>query len=230
MKKILVISDGHGDIEKLKRLTQIAGECDAVIFGGDFAAFQKPETGLPFLNELLKLNKNIFAVLGNCDSPEFKIELKNADILIENSVKQFDELYLAGSGGGSKFTGTTPYERTDQELVSDLSQVKTLIEKKGGTLEGLILVCHNPPHGTKTDRVAPLVHVGSKGITEFIKTYKPMLVISGHIHEAFGTDKIGETVLLNPGALIENRYAIVDLDLIEKKYKIDISLKTLGNH
>ena len=64
--KLLIISDGHGDLEKLKRIKPVAGGVDALIFGGDFAAFKKIETGAPFLNELLKIHKNIFAVLGNC--------------------------------------------------------------------------------------------------------------------------------------------------------------------
>ena len=39
--KLLIISDGHGDLEKLKRIKPVADGVDALIFGGDFAAFKK---------------------------------------------------------------------------------------------------------------------------------------------------------------------------------------------
>lgn len=227
MIKILIISDGHGAVEKLSGLTKIAAQCDAVIFAGDFAAFQKPETGLPFLKELVKLHKHIFAVLGNCDPPEFEAELKKSGISVSASLKKFGELYFAGSGGGSKFTGTTPYERSDEELVSDLAPAAAEAEKAGGVLKNLILVCHNPPHGTKTDKVAPLVHVGSKGITQFIETYQPVLAVSGHIHESFAVDKIGNTVLVNPGALMEGRYAVAEVSCGNGNTEVHIDLKTL---
>ncbi len=212
MTKFLIISDGHGDVEKLRAVKKAAEASDAVIFAGDFAAFQKPETGMPFLTELLKLHTHIFAVLGNCDPQEFEAELKKAEISITNSLKKFNGFHFIGSGGGSKFTGTTPYERTDEELVSDLADVQQKAKnEKDGKIKNLILVCHNPPHGVKTDKVAPLVHVGSKGIRQFIERYRPILTVSGHIHEAFAIDKIGETVLINPGALMDGRYATAEI-------------------
>lgn len=223
--KLLIISDGHGDLEKLKRIKPVADGVDAIIFGGDFAAFKKIETGAPFLNELLKIHKNIFAVLGNCDAPEFEKKLKDAGVSITGEVKNFEGLIFAGSGGGSKFTGTTPYERTDEELVKDLTDA---FEKANITEAGnLVLVCHNPPHGAKVDKVAPMVHVGSKGITAFIEKHKPLLVVSGHIHESFAVDKIGETVLVNPGALMEGRYALAEITKNEKGFKVSVELKTL---
>ena len=188
---------------------------------------QNPETGLPFLQELVKLHKNIFAVLGNCDPPEFEAELSKTGISISASLKKFGELYFAGSGGGSKFTGTTPYERSDEELVNDLAPAAAEAEKAGGIFKNLILVCHNPPHGTKTDKAASLVHVGSKGITRFIGTYQPILVVSGHIHESFAVDKIGNTVLVNPGALMENRYALAEIACNNGNAEIRVVLKTL---
>jgi hypothetical protein len=54
------------------------------------------------------------------------------------------------------------------------------------------------------------LHVGSKAIHDFIKAFKPDLVVCGHIHEARGTDKIGETVMINPGQF-PNHYAIIDM-------------------
>ena len=47
--KFLVLSDMHGDFEKLDRLDEKFKAADAVIFGGDFSKFKSPETGLPVM-------------------------------------------------------------------------------------------------------------------------------------------------------------------------------------
>ncbi|EFW37616.1 metallophosphoesterase [Treponema phagedenis] len=226
--KVLIISDGHGAIDNLRLLKSEAEQCDFVIFGGDFAAFNKPETGLPFLKELVKLHDTVFAVLGNCDEPDFIEHLDAAGISIEKSLSQYEGLMLTGSGGGSKFTGTTPYERTDEELVSDLHLVEENFSEDESPINNLIVVAHNPPHKTKLDKVAPLVHVGSPLIRSFIEKHQPLLVVSGHIHESFATDTLGNSVLVNPGALVEGRYARAEINGNKKQgFSVSVELKQL---
>ena len=75
--------------------------------------------------------------------------------------------------------------------------------------------------------VAPLVHVGSKLIRQFIEEMQPILAVSGHIHEAFALDSIGQTVVLNPGALCDGRFAIAEIIKENGKYKVNASLKTI---
>ncbi|MBS7654873.1 metallophosphoesterase, partial [Candidatus Bathyarchaeota archaeon] len=41
--------------------------------------------------------------------------------------------------------------------------------------------------------------------------YKPALTLCGHIHEAKGADKIGETLIVNPGPSKQGNYAIIDV-------------------
>ncbi|MGP1520386.1 MAG: metallophosphoesterase family protein [Treponema sp.] len=220
--KLLVISDGHGAIDNLSALSTIAKDVDLILFAGDFAAFNQAHTGLPFLKKLCSLHKNIYSVLGNCDHPSFIEELKIHNINMQATNTHFEEFVLLGSGGASKFTGTTPNERTDEELASDITSHYN--ENQG---DNIILVTHNPPHGAKTDKVAPLVHVGSKLIRKFIEEKKPIIAISGHIHEAFGVDNIGQTLLLNPGALCDGRFAIAEITKENGKYKANAILKTI---
>lgn len=220
--KILLISDGHGSLDKLKMLTPIAQDVDCIFFAGDFAAFNKEETGLPFLKELEVLHKNVYSVLGNCDPPSFIKELENYKMNVQACVQHFNDFVIVGSGGASKFTGATPNERTDDELISDIINNYTKKDE-----EPLILITHNPPYGTKTDKVAPLVHVGSKSIRKFIENVKPVMTVSGHIHEAFGVDNIGETVTVNPGALCDGRYAIAEIRKEKDRYTVSVELKTL---
>ena len=121
--KFLVISDLHGNLDVLDKMQDLFKEADAVLFAGDFAKFGEPETGLPALEKLCSLHDSIYAVIGNCDEPAFLSELDSRDISVEKTLTSLDGLSLAGSGGGSKFTGTTPFERTDEELLSDFGMV-----------------------------------------------------------------------------------------------------------
>ena len=208
--KLLVISDGHGNTEALEKLAPVAAGVDAVLFAGDFAAFGKPETGAPFLEGLARLHGNVFAVLGNCDEPALIEELERRGICAQGQLSFFEGLAIAGSGGGSKFTGTTPYERADEELASDLA----IVGKSGGESafpQGLVLIAHNPPQGTALDRVESGAHVGSPLIRKFIEEFSPVLAVSGHIHESRAVDRIGDSALVNPGALAEGFYAIAEI-------------------
>ena len=207
--KLLVISDGHGNTEVLGKLAPIAAGVDAVLYAGDFAAFGKPETGAPFLERLARLHDNVFAVLGNCDEPGFIEELERRDICAQGQLIFFEGLAIAGSGGGSKFTGTTPFERVDEELVSDLAIVRQ--GAGSDSLKSLVLIAHNPPHGTALDKVESGAHVGSVGIRQFIEDFQPVLAVAGHIHESRGVDQIGNSALVNPGPLAEGFYAIAEI-------------------
>ena len=60
-----------------------------------------------------------------------------------------------------------------------------------------ITIIHNPAFGY-LDRVPGYGNVGSQGIRRFIDEYPPILVVSGHVHEAQGLIKKGKTVFLNP--------------------------------
>jgi Icc-related predicted phosphoesterase len=42
-------------------------------------------------------------------------------------------------------------------------------------------------------------HAGNKTVRKVIERIKPILAISGHLHECAGIDKIGKTVVINPG-------------------------------
>lgn len=67
-----------------------------------------------------------------------------------------------------------------------------------------IFVCHTPPHATNCDMIGATQHVGSRALREFVTLHQPPLVLTGHIHESPRVsssyrDKIGSTVIVNPG-------------------------------
>ncbi len=227
--RFLVISDGHGDLEVLDKLDSEFKSCDVVLFGGDFAKFKEPESGLPFLQKLVKKHDAIHSVLGNCDEPEFLETIEQYDISVQKSLVFGLSFTFIGCGGGTNFTGTTPNERTEDEILSDL---KILSDDVDYVLSKLILITHNPPKDTKTDTINGGIHVGSEKIRTWIEVHKPFLVITGHIHESTGIDYIGETPIINPGALCEGKYATIEVEwdecVLDASPKINsIELKSL---
>lgn len=218
--KVLIFSDGHGKREKLQALENKMANYDLLLFAGDFTKFNAPETGKPYLDEILACKKPFFSVLGNCDYPELLNATRERKCSVDACVKQYGELFITGSGGGSKFTGTTPNERSDEELVSDFVKAEKKIQAHELNPNALIVISHNPPHQTTLDTVPGGFHVGSKLIREFIETYQPLLHISGHIHESIGIDKIGKTVLVNPGSLNDGRYADCEIVKTEEGFEV----------
>ena len=222
--RILIISDGHGNLEMLDKLDDEFKKADLVLFGGDFAKFGEVETGLPFFNKLREKHEKIFAVLGNCDEESFIDNLENADISVVNSLVYSDGLVFIGSSGGSKFTGTTPFERDEEDLVFDLH----LAQESQQHWENLVAIMHNPPKDTECDKISNGVHVGSSLLREWIEEVKPILVVTGHIHESRGIDKIGESVVVNPGALCEGNYAVAQVSQKDGKFQVQAELLSLN--
>ena len=242
----LVLSDAHADTEYLSKLDDEFKKADAVLFAGDFTNYDEPDKAMPVLKLLEEKSPALYAVLGNCDEPAFIEELEKRDISVQGTMVFRDGLAFAGSGGASKFTGVTPNERTEEELQSDLDMVAehsaeyeepdedgadaSAATPKEASLEwnNLIVISHNPPKDTKVDMISNGMHVGSALYRAFLETYQPLLAVSGHVHEAVGVDKIGKTTVINPGALMEGCYAVVDIQKQNGKWAVTTaSLKKL---
>lgn len=210
--KILVISDAHGASEMIDRVAEKVPSPDFTLFGGDFAALGRPETGMPVLERLMFHYERLFAVIGNADEPEFRETLEEYDVCVEGSLTCADGFMIAGSGGSSVYMRDTPNEREADALVADLQLAAAASPGTGETWDNLIVIAHNPPKDTKGDLITAGLHVGSPLIRAFAEAHKPLLLVSGHIHEAYGVDSIGPTTVVNPGSVAEGRYAIVEIE------------------
>ncbi|MVT13964.1 MAG: hypothetical protein GPW19_00395 [Euryarchaeota archaeon] len=122
---------------------------------------------------------------------------------------------------GYKIAGLSYANMTPWKLPGDLPE-EELHKKVMALMESIddfkhtILDFHAPPYGTSLD-LAPKLdkdlkpvtvsghiieeHVGSISIREAIERYQPLLGLHGHIHESKGADKIGRTLILNPGSI-----------------------------
>jgi len=228
--KFLCISDVHGNTKALDDLNEVFKTVDAVLFAGDFSECFKTQTARPVLESLLKKHDEIYAVLGNCDEPSFSESLDKAGINAERTLTYTAGLAIIGSGGGSKFTGKTPNERTLEELQSDFD-ILLSAEKDGdedGKWHNLIVISHNPPKASIVDSFAPGMHAGSELFTKFIEEKEPLFVLTGHIHEGVGIEKIGKTLVMNPGSLGEKgTYGILTVTKTEDGFSASCELKDL---
>ncbi|MBQ9539429.1 MAG: serine/threonine protein phosphatase, partial [Treponema sp.] len=50
--------------------------------------------------------------------------------------------------------------------------------------------------------------------------YKPLAVVTGHIHESIGYDKIGDTTVINPGSLADGYYAWLSIAHSQDRWEV----------
>ncbi|MBW1744759.1 MAG: metallophosphoesterase [Deltaproteobacteria bacterium] len=102
---------------------------------------------------------------------------------------------LVGVGYSTPTPFGTPSEVSEAQLQAWLDQAV----QGAKNYEHLILMAHNPPFDTRTDRVSFNQPVGSHTVREFIEKYQPDVCVTGHIHESRAVDRLGKTQIINPG-------------------------------
>jgi Icc-related predicted phosphoesterase len=101
----------------------------------------------------------------------------------------------------------TPREESEEALEKHLDELCAQITD----YEKAIFNFHVPPHGYSLDLCPKLddnlvmaaeekIHAGSIGAKHVIEKYQPLLGLHGHIHESRGAQKIGRTLIINPGS------------------------------
>ncbi|MFH1237604.1 MAG: metallophosphoesterase [Candidatus Aenigmatarchaeota archaeon] len=213
MLKILVVADIHGEFEKFSKMIDKLKRCDfdVVVCPGDFTdmynipeGFNQTDIAELIIQKLLSLGKPVLCIPGNHEPYEIIDLFEEYGVNAHGIMKKIKDYEFIGFGGAAT-PFNTKFEPPEEEIKASLeAQAK---KAKGG----FILLVHNPPFNTKMDKVETGEHVGSKVIREFIEKTKPILVISAHIHEAVGTDKIGRTTLFYPGVSYEGNYGIVEI-------------------
>ena len=177
-----------------------------------------------FYQTVKNFNLPFFAIPGNVDSPlpqyvkigwEQMKENPHLHIVHSNLYAVNNEFAIAGFGGEiteqeKENFFVLQFPRCELEL--GLSFLSSLSHKR-------IFLSHTPPMGVlDTDDGK---HKGSGVINDLIQKFQPSWVFCGHAHGARGDELIGECMVVNPGALKNGFYALVDT---EKK---EVELKTI---
>jgi Icc-related predicted phosphoesterase len=201
LMKLLALSDLHGNYSKVEAIKNRAGKTDAVLIVGDITNFG-PDSDANKLIDMFDVP--ILAIPGNCDHPGILEILDNSEAInLHNTCHTIGEVDFIGLGGSNTTPFNTPFEMTDKEIERSLDD---LLDKSSALIT--VLLSHAPPQGFVDE--LPIGHVGSPAIRKFIDRLS--LIVCGHIHEARGIAKKGNTSIVNVGEASKGYGALITID------------------
>lgn len=218
--RIVAFGDIHEATGNVGRIDGISS-ADCVIITGDLTNFGGSDKAEAVLNEVRRYNSRVYALAGNLDQKDVDELLNRLGINLH--AKGFllsEDVGIFGVGGSNVTPFGTPIEYGEEEIRRFIASGYEVM--KAAPVK--IFVSHAPPFDTRVDVVSSGAHVGSKAVRSFIEDAQPTLCITGHIHEAPGTDALGKTPVLNPGMLKNGGYVEV---LIEGR-ALKAELKKIG--
>ncbi|MHA1166452.1 MAG: metallophosphoesterase family protein [Candidatus Hodarchaeales archaeon] len=236
--KILAISDIHGNIGRLDELLKVIekNKIETVLFTGDIVKGKargdewlsalkegrKPVKTEAILDETDEVFVQFFrwfdsnhlhlaTIPGNMDAPlkryykviNYKLSFSNYLHQIHEGFWPHDKGFVFSGFGGSIGDVREEYF-VFQSMPDDLNAL--MVEKDQGKM---VFLFHHPPTGGVG--ITGDVDRGHQAINNIITKHEPWMVFVGHSHSQ-GTQKIGNTVVLNPGSLKKGQAAIVDLE------------------
>ena len=159
--------------------------------------------------------------------------------LIDFSVVEEKDFILVG-GAASSSSGISPMKRLKEELSESDSYGEVigilshfmksrreylrrkriyykLFRKAKKIARGrkIIFLTHNCPYRTKLDLVKVNglkgTHVGSYLERKIIELFQPDIVLCGHVHESYGTERIKKSTIYNVGSSLDGRFKILEI-------------------
>jgi Icc-related predicted phosphoesterase len=122
--------------------------------------------------------------------------------------------YEMVSTGWANRTPWNTYREEDEDALA--RRLGAAIDSATVPVDKLVFNFHCPPHGTLLDEAPALdedltvksggrvlAHVGSTAVRDAIDEVQPFLSLHGHIHEARGVERLGNTLAVNPGSSYE---------------------------
>ncbi|MEM3011065.1 MAG: metallophosphoesterase family protein [Candidatus Bathyarchaeia archaeon] len=206
--KILVASDFHGNSKAFQKIGSKAKEINADVIAvcGDITQFGTLQQVKNFLSILASVKLPLYYVLGNTDpllsAEEVKIE---GATYLHAAYKIHGDTMFLGVGN----TTTRQFYTPEEDIQRILNHIFNSCPKEG---RRTVLISHFPPRDTKLDLAYIGGHVGSLSLRKFIEEKKPAAVFCGHIHESRGIERIGDTIMANPGPASHGYYAIANLN------------------
>ena len=191
------------------------------------------KTAKRVLNKLKKIKNKFYYTYGNHDGYSKELlknfSKKNFKFISMGKIK-FNNYNLVFYGGYRGNSGK-PYlinwkeasKKHGDSVKKRISQINydlnKLFNKKD---KNVIFITHDPPYNTKLDKLhqkysrykmkKKVQHIGDDIYTKLDKKFRPLIHVCGHMHENQGSDKIGKTLVINSGALLEGKFALLELE------------------
>ena len=205
MTRIVFVGDLHENLEPLPLLAEKARGADAIVVTGDFTNSGSVATARQILAGVRRIAKVCFAQIGNMDPLAIDRFLSEEGVNLHRRGRRIGDVGIFGVGGSNPTPFGTPTEFAEDEIAKFLEEGHAEV----AAAPVRIAVPHMPPHGTAVDRVKSGLHVGSRSVRDFLVARKPQVCVTGHIHEAVGSDRVESTLVLNPGPFAEGRFVEV---------------------
>jgi len=203
--RIIAFSDVHGHFDNVTSVLSGTRAMDAVVVAGDITQFGKPSDVDEAMAAWRPLAPVLMAVAGNLDSPAIERHLEDIGVSLNAQCRKIGDVAFFGCSSAPISIGT-PYEISEEHIAERLRRAAL------GTEDAAVrvLVTHAPPWGV-LDRTTNGIHAGSEAVREFIEREQPSLVICGHIHEAFGQDRLGSSLVVNCGPAMHDQYVVIEI-------------------
>lgn len=196
--KIFVTSDIHGRIDVFHKIVNFLKEkedIESLIICGDITGYQETriikEYAKGQYEEYKKMkclleyiNKKLLFVLGNNDM----FEVKKADCsYLPNCNKKEYKNFVAVEYSNLLFQEPEELEKEDS--------IKKKVDKLPVDSKSIV-ISHVPPHNC-VDNIQNGMHFGSHALRKLIEEKRPKLFFCGHVHYAYGVEKLYDTLVFN---------------------------------
>jgi Icc-related predicted phosphoesterase len=206
--RFVCFGDIHMAFRAVARMGDVLSSADVAILTGDLTHFGDPPDAERVVDAVRAHCPTVLAVTGNLDMPTIIETFAAAGISLHGTARRFGGIGVFGCGGSNITPMDTPTELEEDEIATVLERGHAAVADSPRRL----MICHTPPYDTQLDRLMNGRPVGSPAVRAFIERRQPDVAVVGHIHEGRGIDRLGNTIILNAGALRDGGYVIIDDD------------------
>ena len=210
----LAFGDIHDDISRLEEIPELKGAA-GILVTGDITLAGGVKQARRALEPMAGRVPLLLAQIGNMDQSEITGWLEEKGWNLHARARELFPGVLAMGVGGSTFTPfNTPSEFSEEQLAEWMDEAyaaarQLAADRLRSPASCLILVSHTPPHASACDRLRSGAPAGSTAVRDFIEKHQPDICLCGHIHESRGEDRIGKTMVINPGTLSAGGYVLL---------------------
>ena len=206
--RLVCFGDIHMALRAIERMASVLATADAAVLTGDLTNFGDPPDAFAVVDAVRAHCPTVWAVTGNLDMAWVIDAFRDAGISLHGESRRVGDLGIFGCGGSNITPMDTPTELEEDELRAVLERAHASVADAPRRL----MICHTPPYDTRLDRLVNGTPVGSPAVRRFIEAHRPDVAVVGHIHEGRGTETVGDTLVVNPGALRDGGYVVVEDD------------------